>query len=113
MALDKPRMARRASSSSSAGVGDKIRIIEPPEILALSRNAVPRIVAAILERVQGHYLGRGGWLPGRVTPARLGCPPETWPERWLERSWGKLLGRRLWRSPGKWAGKWAGRPLGR
>ena len=53
-------MAREAASSS-AGPGDKTRIIEPPEVLALSpeRGAVPRIVAAVPERIQEHYIGRG------------------------------------------------------
>jgi len=42
-------MARQAASSS-AGVGDRTRIIEPPEVLALSpeRGAAPRIVARFL-----------------------------------------------------------------
>ena len=43
------------------GVGDKTRIIEPPEVFALSpeRGAMPRIVAAVPERIQEHYIGRG------------------------------------------------------
>jgi hypothetical protein len=48
------------AASNSAGPGDKTRIIEPPAALALSpeRGAMPRIVAAVPERIQEHYIGR-------------------------------------------------------
>ena len=55
----------------------KPRIIGTPEVLALSpeRGAVPRIVAAVPERIQGRHIGRGELVadrypgPGRDDPA--------------------------------------------
>ena len=76
------------------GVGDRTRITEPPEVLALSpeRGAVPRIVAAVPERIQEHHIGRGERVSGRATLAQAGrTPPATWPGR---------------RSPARWPGRW-------
>ena len=73
------------------GVGDKTCVIEPSQVLALSpaRGAMTRIVAAVPERIQEHYIGRSERLPGRAILAQAGMtPPEKWPRG----------------PPGKWPG---------
>ena len=56
------------------GAGRQDRIIEPPEAFALSpeRGAVPRIVAAVPERIQEHHVGRAERVSGRATLAQAG-----------------------------------------
>ena len=59
------------------GVSDKTRATERPEVLALSpeRGAMPRIVAAVPERIQEHHTGRGERVSGRATLAQAGTIP--------------------------------------